>query len=397
MLDGFIDEKILLEAIALLERGVATTLIIRSDNEERLHDDVFLFNKCLIFIKKGGELYLHDHPAQNIAISDYKHALRWSDATEDHITDENQAAGVHQRLRTFQDLLKKSGPFLEDEDDINIHFTITDDIILKGDEVTLSWQVKHASTVIIEGLGEVGATGSKKLRPGADTIFKIGAYNTAQSRLKTVCVKVYDDIHINYDLSFANLRTKQFSSLVKEENYPHVFGVAGGNIVKLNWQVKDSNVVNVLPFGITGGSGEHEFVPVGNMEIIIEAQILHRIFRRRIQLLVFPIPLFTEKLATVKPQHELQLKATDIHDIIAQVKNRQQAYSQSLRVLKEQEIKKYQALVSQIWKITFDKSDNKINLDEVNRSVFERLKRYYSNKPGITEVIDSIKSYYGKS
>lgn len=383
-----VQEPLLLECIRLVERGAAVTLVISADDEQRLRENVFLFNKCLIFLKKGGEIYFHRAPFA-LAIGDYRRVA----------SPEKNSAEVSSCLRLFNELVQSSTCFLDDPEDIHIHFNITDDIILKGDEVTLSWEVTNATTVIIEGIGEVEAVGSKKMRPGSDTIFRIGAYNAAQSKLKTACVKVYDNIDIHYDLSFANARTGEFSSLIKEDNYPHVFGVASSNRVKIKWHVKDSNEVRLLPFGINEASGEHEFLPEGNMVIEIKAKVLQRVFTRKIQLLVFPIPVLSKHLTEVMTKSKQQPSATtpDLTEVITQIRQRQVSYHQSLNKIKQTELQKYSTLLREIGKITFDKSDNKFNLEDINRTVFDRLKRYYSHEPGIVEVIDSIRSYYGNA
>jgi len=382
-----IDEELLMSITTLLEKGVAVTLALNSETEASLRDDVFLFNKCLVVQKKGGEIYFHHSLSETLAVSDYK--VGFVDSKE---------GDAHQALRKFKALEKEFKPFITDDNDIKLSFKATDDIILKGDEITISWEAHNAETVIIQGIGEVEPVGKKKIRPANDTIFKIGAYNSSQSRLKTIGVKVFEDILIDYDLSFANPRTKEFSSLVKEENYPHVFGVARDNIVRLNWRVKDANDVVVKPFDIKEPAGEHEFVPKANMVIEIQAEVLGRTLKRKIQLLVFPIRLFKEKVATISADlHQNLLKNTpDTTELVQNIKERQTVYSQSLKKIRQIEERKSKLLLKQIRQITFDNSDNKYNLDRINSRVFDRLRAYYSKKPGIVEVIESIKSYYDR-
>ncbi|MBK6265130.1 hypothetical protein JKA74_08780 [Marivirga sp. S37H4] len=400
-LKGIVDETLLLELAGLLERGVAVTLIMEADNEARLRDDLFLFNKCLILLKKGGSIACHPSLKANLAIKDYEQSLQITADLDQHPEKEEDSSLTHHFVQEFKKLDAVAEPFLENKDDIRIRFSANDDIILKGDEISLNWEVEHAQTIIIEGIGEVASAGSRKIKPGADTIFKIGAYNASQSALKTFAVKVYDNIGIDYDLSFANRRTGQYSSLVKEDNYPHVYGVALGNKVKINWQVKDSNEVTIKPFGITKSVGEHEFLPQENMMIEIRAKILHRTFSRKIQLLVFPIKLFTDKLVKLSAGLHQELKRVpDASEIIEQVKEKQVSYSQNLTKIREAELKQYNLLVEQIQEITFDKSNNKFNLEQINANVFRKLKNFYAGKAGkagMAGLIESIKSYYGKA
>lgn len=397
VLKGIVDETLLMELGGLLERGVAVTLIMEAVNEAALRDDLFLFNKCLILLKKGGVIIYHPTLENSFAIKDYEQSLRITGDSQG-IEKEVETLTIQYYIQEFKQLEAGAKSFLENKEDIRIRFVANDDIILKGDEISLNWEVVHAQTVIIEGIGEVPSVGSRKIKPVADTIFKIGAYNASQSALRTFSVKVYDNIGIDYDLSFANSHTGQLSSLVKEDNYPHVYGVALGNKVKISWQVKDSHELTIMPFGIAKSVGEHEFLPQENMIIEIRAKILHRTFSRKIQLLVFPIKLFTDKLMKLSPGLHQELKQVpDAREIIEQLKRSQVFYNQNLRKIKEAEGKKYNLIVEQIQKITFDKSNNKINLERINSNVFMKLKDFYENKSSMAVLIESIKSYYGKA
>ncbi|MCL1956631.1 MAG: hypothetical protein FWF63_04865, partial [Fibromonadales bacterium] len=56
-----------------------------------------------------------------------------------------------------------------------IIFTAMPDVIQKGSSVTLTWQVNNATTVSIEGIGEVPTTGTRKMKPTENTVYKLTA------------------------------------------------------------------------------------------------------------------------------------------------------------------------------------------------------------------------------
>ncbi|MCL1967263.1 MAG: OmpA family protein [Fibromonadales bacterium] len=71
-----------------------------------------------------------------------------------------------------------------------ILFTVSPDVVSKGQSATLTWQVSNASSVEIEGLGTVEASGSKKVKPTANTTYTLTASGDGGTRTSSVDVEI---------------------------------------------------------------------------------------------------------------------------------------------------------------------------------------------------------------
>jgi len=71
-----------------------------------------------------------------------------------------------------------------------ILFTVSPDVVSKGQSVTLTWQVSNASSVEIEGIGSVEASGSKKVKPTANTTYTLTATGDGGTRTSSADVEI---------------------------------------------------------------------------------------------------------------------------------------------------------------------------------------------------------------
>ncbi|MEL7003145.1 MAG: hypothetical protein AAFN93_10470 [Bacteroidota bacterium] len=390
-------------AIELIENGVEVLLIFPDHRQRNLTNEPFILNRIILVNKKGGLICFGDDNQINensFFIRDYEAVASVKNQDASTLNEHISPGTIRQHLDVFDKLFSESEYYLHNTNDLDIDFQLSHEVILAGDQIQLSWEVDHADKVVIQGIGEVEPIGHKKIRPAINTIFKIGAYNEHQSAFRTKCVKVYEDIDITYDLSFINSRTNEVTSLVKEENFPHVFGVANGNEIKFQWSVKDANSVKILPFDLRKHTGENYFKPSENIDIEIHVEIYDRKFIRKIQILVFPIPVLKSHLKTTfeLPQefyHNLP-DQTENDKLLSYISKTQDAYSQPLDEILLKEKKRYGDLNDQLLKLNFDNSDNKYNLSSFNKGILAKLQRIYSKKPHIGEVIQSIKAYYDR-
>ncbi|UII27394.1 hypothetical protein LVD15_02890 [Fulvivirga maritima] len=383
-------EEILSALTTLLEKGIAVTLVVSREVGLVIENNVFLFNKCLVLLKKGAQIYVVEHDFISYAIADYQNLSIYDDAGTTPADD------LTQYLRNTRSLIKGATPFLQEDNDIQIHFEVNDDIIFKDDEITLRWEVKNAQTVIIHGIGEVDHIGYKKVRPQRNTIFKLGAYNQAQTSLRTTFVSVYDDLQINYTLSAAHPKTQNYSDLAADAEGTHVYGVSKGNYVRFQWSVKDSNAVSILPFDLQGTEGIYGFLAERHTEILIEAVVHNRSVTRKIQLLVFPIKVFRDQLMLNSEalSEQLQKKIPDTAEILEEIKNRKGIYNQSLEEIRKAQEQRGTYLVNHADELIFNNYNKKCNIKSINRGVFCQLKRLFKRKPGVADVLKSMKSYY---
>jgi len=71
-----------------------------------------------------------------------------------------------------------------------ILFTATPDVVQKGSTVTLTWQVTNATSVSIDGVGEVQASGTRKMKPTENTVYKLTAVGEGGTQTATADVEI---------------------------------------------------------------------------------------------------------------------------------------------------------------------------------------------------------------
>jgi len=71
-----------------------------------------------------------------------------------------------------------------------ILFTATPDVVQKGNSVTLTWQVTNATSVSIDGVGDVPASGTRKVKPTENTVYKLTAVGEGGTQTATAEVEI---------------------------------------------------------------------------------------------------------------------------------------------------------------------------------------------------------------
>ncbi|MDR2553833.1 MAG: OmpA family protein [Fibromonadaceae bacterium] len=108
-----------------------------------------------------------------------------------------------------------------------ILFTVSPDVVSKGQSVTLTWQVSNASSIEIEGLGKVEASGSRKVKPTANTTYTLSATGDGGTRESSVEVEIAAG-PVPIILFSANPESVQT-----------------GHSVSLKWEVTNATEVNI--------------------------------------------------------------------------------------------------------------------------------------------------------
>ncbi|MDR2593633.1 MAG: OmpA family protein [Fibromonadaceae bacterium] len=114
-----------------------------------------------------------------------------------------------------------------------ILFTATPDVVQKGNSVTLTWQVTNATSVSIDGVGEVQASGTRKMKPTENTVYKLTAVGEGGTQTATADVEI----------AAGPLPIILFTASSES--------VQIGQPVTLKWQVTNATEVN-----ISGGVGK---------------------------------------------------------------------------------------------------------------------------------------------
>lgn len=373
-----------------VERGVAVELLLNANSPTLLESNPFLLHKCLQLINKGAAVFLMT-PRKGKSlygcIADFEKA--W-DIFSDRVllyTEEKNLAEIQRIGRDFDQLKGESAPYLVEGGDIRLQLSASEYVIMKGDMIEIKWDVDLADKIVIQGIGQVNAYGSKRLKIEKSTILKIGAYNARQSQIRAVKIWVSEEVKISYDIGFLSFRTNAYCSLVQADNYPHIYGVAMGSAVRLQWQVVDASDVKIFPFNLTTHEGEHVFTPVQSMKIEIRARVQGKVLTRKITLMIFPIPIFRDKLVPLMKNIEQRYQFT----LPAELKL---GYSKHLRAMLKREQVRYRALRANLYDHYFDLKTKRFNLKRVNSFLFNFLKRTYSQRSSILNVIQSIQDYY---
>jgi len=127
-----------------------------------------------------------------------------------------------------------------------IMFTAMPDVVQKGQSVTLTWQVSNASKVSIEGVGEVSASGSRKLKPETNTTYTLTA--VGEGGTQTVSTEV--------EVTSGPLPVILFTAAPAT--------VQVGQEVTLNWQVTNANEVDIEGIGRVPFKGTRQVKPAEN-------------------------------------------------------------------------------------------------------------------------------------
>jgi len=114
-----------------------------------------------------------------------------------------------------------------------ILFTATPDVVQKGNSVTLTWQVTNATSVSIDGVGDVQASGTRKMKPTENTVYKLTAVGEGGTQTATAEVEI----------AAGPLPVILFTASSES--------VQVGQAVTLKWQVTNATEVN-----ISGGIGK---------------------------------------------------------------------------------------------------------------------------------------------
>jgi len=114
-----------------------------------------------------------------------------------------------------------------------VMFTATPDVVQKGQSVTLTWQVTNANSVSIEGIGDVPASGTRKVKPTENTVYTLTAVGEGGTQKATADVEI----------AAGPLPVILFTASSES--------VQIGQAVTLKWQVTNATEVN-----ISGGIGK---------------------------------------------------------------------------------------------------------------------------------------------
>lgn len=283
-------------------------------------------------------------------------------------------------------------------DDINISFYADSANVIKNSSTRVHWNVRNATRVEIDGIGEVSAAGSRTITFLNDTIINIVAFNRKQKKIKSLCIRTANQLIIDYDIQYLNPASNQFHSL-GESNHKGVYGIYKGHKIKLIWSVEHADEVMIKPFGCSGKGGEYIFSVKDTLEITIQA-IMHGGMTKSTRIIIheFPVHVFNQKLVKIDARFlpKVEFKVNDL---------RIQAYS----YLKERGYLRFNEVTQRLRERTlscerelstlYNHQDFRSfykthSIPELKKNIKERLLSYFRDKPSILSIVNRMPDHH---
>ena len=200
-----------------------------------------------------------------------------------------------ERRARFLEAVKRSSDFEPDQEPFSIRLEAEAAAVREGEQTRVHWRIDGAQNAVFDGLGEVGQSGSTPILVNKDTVLVMRATNKGRIRRKALLINALSEIRIDYQLDYLNPATGGYYDL-KEASIGDVYGVSAQTQVRLKWKASPAARVSIAPFGLSGHSGEHSFVPTDSMEISIQARLKDGTeSRQRILLRTFPVEVFQNR------------------------------------------------------------------------------------------------------
>ncbi|MDR2582934.1 MAG: OmpA family protein [Fibromonadaceae bacterium] len=159
-----------------------------------------------------------------------------------------------------------------------IIFTAMPDVIQKGGSVTLTWQVNNATTVSIEGIGDVPTTGTRKMKPTENTVYKLTAVGEGGTQTATADVEI----------AAGPLPVILFTASSES--------VQVGHVVTLKWQVTNATKVSIEGIGDVQLKGSKQLKPTENTTYTLTAVGEGGTQTETISVEVTPVPIIEARV-----------------------------------------------------------------------------------------------------
>ena len=278
-----------------------------------------------------------------------------------------------------------------------VDFSSKSATIFEHDKLALFWDVKNASKVKIQVIGEVNSSGTINIKLDGDQLIKLEASNDKQRKVRVISVKVVNDFAISYDLQFLNPSSKEFTS-IPDENQEGVFGVISGQKARLIWDVRQADSLTIEPIGKVALNGHYDFMPKGRMEFVLKASLHFNLKQKRLIIQEFPVPVFSEKFIKIWPEHDLQSTINVDYKRLTMLKylseSRYLNFSEQTAEITKSIHEMNSALKMKYSDIVRSKASGNLEIHALKRKISARIKNYFDDEPAISEVIQSLKKYY---
>ncbi len=381
------------ECFRMLHRQVVVDLYFSKTSMLQLETAPFVLNKLFDLKTRGANVYVNSN-------SDYTTQYKWIsqiDFKSSFTHNQNESfneLNFSQTEEIFNSIHQNSSEYRLTDTAIKAEFKSQSYNIIKGKSTTISWDIEEADSVRIDGIGEVSISGKKEVQVLDNTLLTLKASNRNERKFKAIYLRAIESLEINFDVLFLNPASKKFVSLKTEDDSDGVFGVSKDHKIKVVWNVEHADRVEVQPFGIHTKSGEYTFMPEGTSEINIRAILQEQVVNQRIIIHPYPMPVFTEELVKIKSDfyNETKFSYKDV---------RRQAYLfvhdkrklDSLEELKAKVSDQEKILLDKFKNLNFSKFYEEHSISKLNNTIFGRLKAYFSDRPEVKKMLDTLQQY----
>ncbi len=296
-----------------LRRDVACDIFLSKFELQRIDSDVFLLNHVLKLRKLGAFIYSSESSKglnKILCYVDHKIIYSFIGSRESFAEILDSDKEFNQNLKFFK---VQEPEYRIESDDITIEFLAESNTVCELTATKIFWKVTNATQANIEGIGKVTSSGQKTITFLNDTILKLKATNGSQKKIKSIKVSTISEFKIEYEIQFRNPSSKEFV-MMKESQYPGVFGIAKDYDIRLIWKIVHADKVNIRPFGFCENEGTYIFKSDGSLEINIEANFRDIAKNKRILIYSFPIPVFERKYIKIN-ENILQKLKINIADL----------------------------------------------------------------------------------
>ncbi len=396
-LEDILENDLLDELTRCLRREIPCEVFVSSKALKIIENNAFALINLLKLRKFGAFIYqknFEDCPYDILFFRDFNTLFGLKN-------NESEWETMHRSEPKFTDydfFFRVSPPeYRIEKDDLLVEFHSESALVFERTATKIYWDITNASSIYIDGIGEVESSGQKTITLLNDTVLKLKAVNQGTAKFKAIKIGTISDFKIDYEVQFMNPASKEFVKL-HESDFGGVFGIASGYDIKLIWNVPHADQVLVKPFGFYDNKGSYIFNSSGSIEINIEAKFRGKIHNKKILIYAFPVPVFERKFIEIQDRFVLSRKI-ELNDIRRRMYNDlRNRESHSFRSVMESLNLKTISLRSQLLEKLkdhgFDSFYEKHSIPKLSKQRKATLLNYFKERPKVKDTINSIKNYY---
>ena len=324
----FKDTSIYTELLNLLKKGVAIELLVSGSEQNKFASNLEYFNFLLRLKKTGGDVFKFKKdlpfvvlPDDHFCIIDNKILLASQKANTE--TPKNIGQLIQTYTNHYVKLKGFTTSFAITNHDIEIELSANKLVLERSEKVAIHWRVTNAHHVELnKGVGRVDNEGSISLALKEDSHIRIKAQGVGQTKIKTLYIKVYQQIGFDYKILAFDEQLKEYVELESPETHPDNFGINEGQRIKLTWSITNAEWIKLDGIGNINYQGEKILTPTMTSTFKFTAKGEMGTATRNIKIHVLPkvdsgdlaIPLhtsITELKNPIEQLHELDNISTE--------------------------------------------------------------------------------------